>query len=478
MIDEPVAASPRTSGSLIGGLSSVLGARALVLGIQFATVLLLARALGPGGLGMAQFGFVVFGYGIQLNDAGLTQLGTREHVRKDDPMAVARIIGGRVVLSFVFAVAVGCLVAISGRGSLLLAALMILLAVVASAWNLRWLLVADHRLSRVAVVDAAGAITQFTLALILVAVTADPVWGLGVLLAAPFAQTLLTVAARRPGTVLMPILDRRTVTAIRMALPLGVAMITTAVYYSFDVFLLGLTRSPEEVGHYAAAYRIVLACLTLPVIIHGISLPMVARLEGNDPARSASLVRGLSIGLLAVALPVAVGLTVFRGPIVDLLFGTAFAKSADLMAVLIWSIVTVSANVPFAVLLIARRHDRTYMIGPVMGAIANVVLNLIVIPRYGAMGAAVTTIISEVVVLGWIVAANGRGALRIILRALAIGAPPALAIAAAWALSPSMLVAIVVATLACGVTVVVMAAYGAYRPLVEALSEPLPGTLS
>ena len=59
-----------------------------------------------------------------------------------------------------------------------------------------------------------------------------------------------------------------------------------------------------------------------------------------------------------------------------------------------------SSNVPFAVLMLARHQDRMYMAVTVLGAVANVVLNLVAIPLFGMMGAAVITLVSEVIVLG------------------------------------------------------------------------------
>jgi O-antigen/teichoic acid export membrane protein len=157
----------------------------------------------------------------------------------------------------------------------------------------------------------------------------------------------------------------------------------------------------------------------------------VARLHRTQSPSLAGTLQEASRGLMWVALPIAVGATMTAGTIVAVVFGSAYAPSAPALAILIWSCVTVSANVPFAVLMLARSQDRLYMGVTVLGAFINVLLNLIVIPRFGMLGAAVTTLISEVTVLAFILWYTRDVSARIIVRAFG------------WALPPTIIMALV-----------------------------------
>jgi O-antigen/teichoic acid export membrane protein len=190
---------------------------------------------------------------------------------------------------------------------------------------------------------------------------------------------------------------------LRRALPLGVAALAVGIYYSVDALLLGILRSSAEVAYYAVAYRVVTPLLVLPVIGGTVALPTLARASAVRPASAVPVLKTLSTSLLCLGLPAAAGTAIVAKPLVEFAFGRAYFPAALPLALLIWSIVAVYANAPFAYLMIARGQHREYMIATLGGAVVNTVLNLILIPGFGVIGAAVATIVTEVIVAAIIV---------------------------------------------------------------------------
>ncbi|MHB8440053.1 MAG: oligosaccharide flippase family protein, partial [Acidimicrobiales bacterium] len=218
---------------------------------------------------------------------------------------------------------------------------------------------------------------------------------------------------------------------MRRVAPLGVALVATTLYYSADSVLIGLFKGSTEVGYYSAAYRVVFACLTIPVVVHGVLLPVVSRLhQSGAPALGATL-QGASRGLVWIALPIAVGATMAGETIATSIFGRSYASSALALRLLIWSCVTVSSNAPFAVLLLARRQDRAYMVITLCGAGVNLAANLIMIPAFGLVGAAITTLIAEGTVLLAILWLTRDVSLNMITQSYRRAIPPALIMALA-----------------------------------------------
>jgi O-antigen/teichoic acid export membrane protein len=398
--------------------------------LQFGTLVVLAHALGPDDLGMAQFSFVVYGYGIVLNDLGLTTLGTREGGRLSTKLGPFGLVtGARLALSIPFLLAIWLTAAGQDQAGQV-AIVIVSIAVLLAAFNLRWLLQADRDFGRLAALEVASAALQFVGALLVYSFGGGWILGLIVLISAPSIQAIgsVAVAIRRHSGKLSPAIGSATAPLIRSALPLGVALVVTSVYYSFDTLVIGLTRSPEEVGLYGAAYRIVLACLVFPVAVHGVALPLVARLVDAAQAQIKPLLLGLSVTALAVALPVAVLTSLYSDLIVGVVLGPGFAASGPLLRLLIWSLVTVSANVPFAVLLIAERRDRSYVMATAVGAAVSVTLDLALIPTYGPIAAAIVTLIAEVTVLSIIVWATRSESVPILVRALALATLPVMGV--------------------------------------------------
>ena len=81
-------------------------------------------------------------------------------------------------------------------------------------------------------------------------------------------------------------------------------------------------------------------------------------------------------------------------PLVELFYGKQFLSTASLLIILIWSEVPVFFGLVLSNALIAKRLQKYTAYAAVVGAVVNVLLNLLLIPRFGAMGASWATVIS------------------------------------------------------------------------------------
>lgn len=469
----------RPGPQILRGIGQSLISRILTSILQFATLVVLARGLGPASLGTSQVLFVVFTYLVLLNDPGLTTFGIREQGRSSSQLATpGPLLGARLLLSLPLAiVATVIVVALSpGSGTNAPTAAVLVLGTFASTMSMRWLLLARHAFGVVAICELVAALLQFAGAVVVFAEGLGAIAGLTVLVGGPtLVATLTYIGAGVRGAIVRPVFTRDSLRMIQQALPLGVAAIATAVYYSADSLLLGLTRGSEEVGVYAAAYRIVLASLTLPVVVHGIALPVIAKTLDMDRAVAYRVVRGLSGWLMLIASPAAAAVAMLAAGLIDLVYGAPYAASALPLSVLVWSLVTVSANVPFAVLLLASRRDRAYLGVTILGAVVNVTLNLVAIPSYGYIGAAFTTLAAELVVLAsfvWLTRPLSIAALRY---SVPLGLVTALGVAVPVALwEGSLLSHLAIAAAGFGVAVLVLAWTGALRESLAMLDRSSP----
>ena len=395
--------------------------------VQFVTLALMGRILGPSEFGVIQFGVAVFIYVGFLNDLGLTILGAREFgPGRHSEGARAELLGARLLLTAACLIPV---VLILGSGQLEpgdrgIAAILAVGFALSTA-DLRWLLQSEERFGTIAIADAIGTIVQLIAVLVLVHNPGDAIGAAFAIIIGPAASVSFTVFFARVDRTLVPRVTRVSLRLIRRAAPLGVALIATAIYYSVDSVLIGLYRSTAEVGYYSAAYRIVLACLALPFLTHSVALPMISRLVRDQAAEVRPVLQAISRGLLIVTVPLAVGVTITADLIISIAFGGEYVPAAAPLRLLIWTCVTVSANVPFAVLMLARHRDRNYMATTVLGGAINLCLNLVVVPLFGMIGAAWSTLAAEAIVLGSILWFTRDMSLGVVVRALGRAALPA-----------------------------------------------------
>lgn len=182
---------------------------------------------------------------------------------------------------------------------------------------------------------------------------------------------------------------------IQRGWPLLLAGLSVMLYMKSDQVMLEWLRGPEDVGQYSVAVRVAESLYFLPVMISSTFLPRIGRGTGQfvtDPAlrqlyRSAWL---LGLGMTVTSMFVLPSL-------IPLVFGDQFlpAKGA-----LIWlgpAGFAVATGCASSVWLNTQGHQNVIALRSSIGALVNIFLNLLLIPRMGFIGAALTTSASQLV---------------------------------------------------------------------------------
>ncbi len=185
----------------------------------------------------------------------------------------------------------------------------------------------------------------------------------------------------------------------KIAAPIGVATLFFAALLRLDVTLLGLLREESEVGIYSAAFRLIEATMFLSWAFAGAMMPWISRQRDGSERLNEGYELGLK-GLTALLLPVSLLFVLLAEPIIHLLYGSAYDGSVFPLRMLGIMTLLYGINCLDATVLIARNRpvEFTRLVGIV--AAVNVALNLLLIPRYGADGAAVSAPISALILAG------------------------------------------------------------------------------
>lgn len=175
------------------------------------------------------------------------------------------------------------------------------------------------------------------------------------------------------------------------AWPFAITSAFLHLYYSFDIVMLGYLGYKEEVAWYGAAYTIIMLLVTFRRFFSSALYPTVSRNIFNAKEKTERVLNHFKKLFVFFALPIGVGITVLAPQIMVTLFGDDYINGALALQILVWGIVLSYLNLSQPTLLSASNRQKTTMMIMVFGGVLNVVLNLILIPQYKLVGAAIAT---------------------------------------------------------------------------------------
>ena len=182
---------------------------------------------------------------------------------------------------------------------------------------------------------------------------------------------------------------------------LMVSSVATSLYSKVDITMLGAMTTSESVAYYTNAHKIISIVLALVTAISGVFLPRLSYVYETDRKRFSDY---LNLGLKAVlwlALPACVGIILVAEDLMKVIFGGDFAPGAGVLRVLAaFTIIKSAGDLLCYQAIISSGKERVLIYSRLAGGAANIVLNAILIPRYGHQGAAIASVISEIVVNG------------------------------------------------------------------------------
>jgi O-antigen/teichoic acid export membrane protein len=181
----------------------------------------------------------------------------------------------------------------------------------------------------------------------------------------------------------------------RTALPFGLFIAVLSLYSYVDTLMLSVMRSDQETGLYNAAYRLYEGLINLPVVIATVVGPKLSRYFVSDPERHLRLARWSVGGAFAIAVPAAVATAWLAPWLITTLFGQPYLPAAPVLLVLGLGFVFVFPLQLMHSVAISVNEERLLLRAGLVGLVANVGLNLFLIPAYGMHGAAIATVVSE-----------------------------------------------------------------------------------
>ena len=190
---------------------------------------------------------------------------------------------------------------------------------------------------------------------------------------------------------------------------MGLAWLGTMAFSTSDMLVLGTFSNPRQIGLYSAAYRVLNQVLVTYYLLTNVLYPQLARLDATQ--RRTMLRPRILLLLVTSGTALALFVGPVRRPALSIVFGREFAAAAPLLLLLACCIPLDFLTSYLSNAYLARKMERDVLICAGVAAGVNIALNLATIPRYGAMAAAVNTVIAYLMYLAGL-ALTGRRVLR------------------------------------------------------------------
>ncbi len=389
----------RSVGERVASNATLLiASRILSRLIGLAVILLITRLLGAVEFGKFSFAFSFVGLFAVIVGAGLTPLVTREMAR--DRNRAGEVLASALVLKIgLLAAGFAALLLATryfvddpdNRAATYLAALS--LFSVSFTGTMNGAFRAFERMQYEVFGFVVGKVVLFALCLLCFLSRVGLNTVVGAFAAASLVElgiSLLLVRGRllKSGYVVTGTTMRR---ILRSAPPFALSAVLGVIYFRIDTVMLHFLKGDLATGWYGGAYRFIEAVVFIPELMAAALFPVLARKFVRDEPLSGIFTRSFRM-FFTLALPFAVGATVLPG--ITSVLGAGFGGSGEVLPLLGWTLFFLSLNYLFVTILNSAERQRWVAAALGVGALANVVLNLLLVPRWGHVGAGTATLLA------------------------------------------------------------------------------------
>jgi O-antigen/teichoic acid export membrane protein len=197
-------------------------------------------------------------------------------------------------------------------------------------------------------------------------------------------------AGREPSIRLEPFLTPSGFA--RNVLPLGLGVLISALYFRIDLYFIERWQGLEAVGGYNAVFRLIEALRLLPAAVMAVTFPMLVR--ATDTRLVQRIGGGLTVAGIALAIVAAFGASI----IVPLVYGQPYLYTASAFSILALTLPLFFLNYALTHQVIGWDGQRAYLLIATVALAGNVLANIALVPSRGIVGAAIATLLTEVIV--------------------------------------------------------------------------------
>ena len=369
--------------------------------IAFVVTVLVVRYLGPEQFGLLSYAISFYGLFTAISVLGLESISIRELVKY--PGKRDNVLGSVFLLRLVGGIVTIILIALTLFMSGEPADISILIIVISTSAIFQSFSVIDYYFraevkAKYSVYVMTASVLFTSLLKILLIIFEAPLIYFAIVFSFEFfaaaAGFLLVYKHNKLKIINWKFRKETAINLLKDSWPLILSGLVVSVYMKIDQVMIKNMLDSKELGYYAAAVRLSEAWYFIPVALTNSIFPAIINAKKVSDKFYFNRMQKLYDVLAWMAIAIAVPVSIFSKDIINIIFGNEFQSAAPVLTIYIWAGVAVFLGVASSKYLITENFTKLSFFRTFIGMIFNVILNLILIPKYGIVGAAVATLVS------------------------------------------------------------------------------------
>lgn len=185
---------------------------------------------------------------------------------------------------------------------------------------------------------------------------------------------------------------------LKIISPFIIVTIFTTIIANADIFMLGIWKNATEIGLYTSVQRLQQFALIIPSMIATATFPFMAQLAKNSIEQFKISLEKTITTVMAIGIPIALMGILLSDQIVPFVFGAGYLGAVPVLSILMSIIFVYFPLLILSNAVFAFDKQKYLAIAYAIGVTLNIVLNIILIPKYGAIGAAIAILVSNIAI--------------------------------------------------------------------------------
>lgn len=184
-----------------------------------------------------------------------------------------------------------------------------------------------------------------------------------------------------------------------LSLPFAITGILYNIYYSIDVIMLTNLVGNYATGIYNATYKLISVLTLFYSIYSAVIFPVMSKFyKNNEKLLLISFEKSIKY-LMLIVIPIAIATQLYSIEIIQFIYGHQYDAAASTLSILIWTVCLLFISGACNTLLNASHKEVTVTKIYSIAAVFNIILNLFMIPHFSYDGAAITTVLSDILIV-------------------------------------------------------------------------------
>lgn len=183
------------------------------------------------------------------------------------------------------------------------------------------------------------------------------------------------------------------------SIPFGITGVFTSIYFWIAAIILTFMSGSVAVGLFSSSQKIILVLSALFVLLSNAVFPVMSQLFVQDKDKLNALYQKMLKYMLILSVPIAIGSYIYSYDIINIVFGSEYLEATVCLSILMFAAIFLFLSGTTSTLLNAINKQFLVTKVAAIGAVFSIIVNYILISKYSYIGASITSVLTELLVL-------------------------------------------------------------------------------